>query len=62
MIYQVSLMLEPALGPVRYTLTYISCLIGGSTRTLLLTDDPRAITTGTSGVAFGLWAAPWPAW
>ena len=29
-IYQVSLMLEPALGPVRYTLTYLSCLVGGS--------------------------------
>jgi membrane associated rhomboid family serine protease len=53
-IYQVSLMLEPALGPVRYTLTYISCLIGGSAGALLLTDNPRAITAGASGVAFGL--------
>jgi len=53
-IYQISLMLEPALGPVRYTLTYISCLIGGSAGALLLTDNPRAITAGASGVAFGL--------
>jgi membrane associated rhomboid family serine protease len=51
-IYQVSLMLEPALGPVRYTLTYISCLIGGAAGALLL--DPHALTVGASGVAFGL--------
>jgi membrane associated rhomboid family serine protease len=51
-IYQVSLMLEPVLGPVRYTLTYISCLIGGSAGALLL--DPSALTVGASGVAFGL--------
>jgi membrane associated rhomboid family serine protease len=53
-IYQVSLMLEPALGPVRYTLTYLSCLVGGSAGALILTDNPRAITAGASGVAFGL--------
>jgi membrane associated rhomboid family serine protease len=53
-IYQVSLMLEPALGPVRYTLTYLSCLVGGSAGALLLTDNPRALTAGASGVAFGL--------
>ena len=53
-IYQVSLMLEPALGPVRYTLTYLSCLVGGSAGALLLTDDPRSLTAGASGVAFGL--------
>jgi membrane associated rhomboid family serine protease len=53
-IYQVSLMLEPVLGPVRYTLTYVSCLIGGSAGALLLTGNPRTITAGASGVAFGL--------
>jgi membrane associated rhomboid family serine protease len=53
-IYQISLMLEPALGPVRYTLTYLSCLIGGSAGALLLTDNPFGITAGASGAAFGL--------
>ncbi len=53
-IYQVSLMLEPALGPLRYTLTYLSCLVGGSAGALLITDNPLAITAGASGVAFGL--------
>jgi membrane associated rhomboid family serine protease len=53
-IYQVSLMLEPVLGPVRYVLTYICCLIGGSAGALLLTNNPVAITIGASGVAFGL--------
>ena len=53
-IFQVSLMLEPVLGPLRYTLTYLCCLVGGSAGALLLTGNPFAITIGASGVAFGL--------
>jgi membrane associated rhomboid family serine protease len=53
-IYQASLMLEPTLGPIRYFCTYVCCLIGGSAGALILADNPRTITAGASGVAFGL--------
>jgi membrane associated rhomboid family serine protease len=53
-IYQVSLMLEPPLGALRYTLIYLCCLVAGSAGALLLTDNPFAVTAGASGAAFGL--------
>ncbi len=53
-IYQVSLMLEPPLGSIRYSLTYLACLAGGSAGALLLTNNPFGVTAGASGAAFGL--------
>ena len=62
-IYQVSLMLEPALGPVRYTLTYLSCLVGGSAGALADHRQPARHHRRRVGRRPSVWwAAPSPAW
>lgn len=43
---------ERSLGPVRFGLAYMACLLGGSFGALLL--DPNALTAGASGAIFGL--------
>lgn len=51
-LYRLGSMLEPALGSLRFGLTYLACLIGGSAGALLL--EPNALTAGASGAVFGL--------
>jgi membrane associated rhomboid family serine protease len=51
-LWRLGTMLEPALGSIRFTLTYFACLIGGSAGALLL--EPNALTAGASGAVFGL--------
>ncbi len=45
-------MFERGLGPVRFTLAYVACLLGGSFGALLLT--PNGLSAGASGAIFGL--------
>lgn len=47
--------LEPALGHVRFALTYLVSLVGGSFGVMLL--SPAAPTVGASGAVFGLMGA-----
>jgi membrane associated rhomboid family serine protease len=54
-IWQLGMMLEPALGHVKYLLLYIAALVSGSAGALLL--DPLSLTAGASGAAFGLMGA-----
>jgi membrane associated rhomboid family serine protease len=54
-IWVISRMVEPATGHLRYLGLYLTALVWGSAGALLL--DPRALTAGASGAAFGLIAA-----
>ena len=54
-LYQLGQLLEPAFGPVRYALVYVTALLGGSFGALLL--SPEALTAGASGAVFGLMGA-----
>lgn len=54
-LYRFGEMLEPALGPVRFTGLYVAALLVGSFGALLLRPD--AFTGGASGAVFGLIAA-----
>lgn len=54
-LYRFGEMLEPALGPVRFTGLYLASLLTGSFGALLL--SPHAFTGGASGAVFGLVAA-----
>lgn len=47
--------LEPALGHVRYALTYLVSLVGGSLGVMVL--SPMSPTVGASGAVFGLMGA-----
>jgi membrane associated rhomboid family serine protease len=51
-LYRLGQSLEPALGTVRFTLTYFACLICGSAGALLF--SPNALTAGASGAVFGM--------
>jgi membrane associated rhomboid family serine protease len=52
LLYQLGNMLEPAIGRVRFALTYLASLLGGSAVVLLL--SPNSVTVGASGAVFGL--------
>ena len=52
LLYQLGNMLEPAIGRVRFALTYLASLLGGSALVLLL--SPNNLTVGASGAVFGL--------
>jgi membrane associated rhomboid family serine protease len=54
-LYRFGEMLEPALGPVRFTGLYLASLLTGSFGALAL--SPHAFTGGASGAVFGLVAA-----
>lgn len=55
LLYQLGLLLEPALGRFRFALLYAVSLLGGSVGVLML--DPNALSVGASGAVFGLLAA-----
>ena len=55
LLYQLSRMLEPALGSVKFTLVYFASLFGGAAGALIL--SPNALTGGASGAVFGMMAA-----
>jgi membrane associated rhomboid family serine protease len=52
LLYVLGLMLEPAIGRVRFLLVYFAGLLGGSAGALLLSPD--SLTAGASGAVFGL--------
>jgi membrane associated rhomboid family serine protease len=54
-IWQAGLLLEPALGRVRFALLYFASLLCGSAGALLV--SPNALTVGASGAAFGMLGA-----
>lgn len=54
-LYLLGVMLEPAIGHVKFALVYFVSLIAGSLGALLL--DPHAFTVGASGAVFGLMGA-----
>lgn len=55
LLYQLGLLLEPALGRVRFLILYFTALIGGSF--LVLVISPDTPTLGASGAVFGLMGA-----
>jgi len=55
LLFQLGLLLEPAIGRVRFGLVYLASLLGGSAGVLLLTPD--RLTGGASGAVFGLLGA-----
>jgi membrane associated rhomboid family serine protease len=55
LLWQLGMILEPALGRVRFIATYVTSLLCGSLGVLLL--DPNALTVGASGAVFGLMGA-----
>jgi membrane associated rhomboid family serine protease len=55
LLYQLSRMLEPTLGSVKFTLVYFASLFGGAAGALTL--SPNALTGGASGAVFGMMAA-----
>jgi membrane associated rhomboid family serine protease len=54
-LYQLGMLLEPALGRVRFGLVYAVALLSGSLGVLLL--SPTSLTVGASGAVFGLMGA-----
>jgi membrane associated rhomboid family serine protease len=54
LLYLLGVMLEPALGPVRFAAIYITALMAGSFGALLATAAP---SLGASGAVFGLMGA-----
>ncbi|MGH9182728.1 MAG: rhomboid family intramembrane serine protease [Acidimicrobiales bacterium] len=54
-LYQLGLMLEPALGRLRFATLYLTALLGGAFGALVL--QPEAFTAGASGAVFGLMGA-----
>ena len=55
LLYQLGQMLEPALGSLRFGLTYTAALLGGSAGAMVL--QPSGLHGGASGAVFGLMAA-----
>lgn len=55
LLYQLGLLLEPALGRVRFLLLYFAALLAGSWGALLL--SPTVLSAGASGAVFGLFGA-----
>jgi membrane associated rhomboid family serine protease len=54
-LWQLGMLLEPALGRLSYLALYFMSLLGGSTLVLVL--DPNDVTVGASGAVFGLMGA-----
>jgi membrane associated rhomboid family serine protease len=57
LLFQLGLLLEPALGRIRFLLLYIASMLGGSAGILLIHADDRGIHGGASGAVFGLLGA-----
>jgi membrane associated rhomboid family serine protease len=55
LLYQLSRMLEPTLGSVKFALVYFASLFGGAAGALIA--SPNALTGGASGAVFGMMAA-----
>ena len=55
LLYQLSRMLEPTLGSVKFALVYFASLLGGAAGALIASPD--ALTGGASGAVFGMMAA-----
>ena len=55
LLYQLGLMLEPALGRTRFVALYFAALLTGSFAALLLSPD--VVSGGASGAVFGLFGA-----
>ena len=55
LLWQLGLLLEPALGRGRFALLYFVSMLGGAVGALVL--SPNALTGGASGAVFGLMAA-----
>ena len=55
LLWQLGLLLEPAVRKPAFTALYLLSLLGGSFLTLVL--DPDAVTVGASGAVFGLMGA-----
>jgi membrane associated rhomboid family serine protease len=55
LLYQLGLLLEPALGRIAFTALFGASLLGGSLLVLVL--DPDTPTVGASGAVFGLMGA-----
>jgi membrane associated rhomboid family serine protease len=51
-LYQLGMLLEPALGRARFALVYVVAMVCGAFGVLLL--DPNGLTVGASGAVFGL--------
>jgi membrane associated rhomboid family serine protease len=54
-LYQIGLVLEPAIGPWRFSAIYIASLLAGSLGAMIL--DPTVASGGASGAVFGVGAA-----
>jgi membrane associated rhomboid family serine protease len=57
LLFQLGLLLEPALGRIRFLLLYIASMLGGSAGVLLLHPNERSLHGGASGAVFGLLGA-----
>ncbi len=57
LLFQLGLLLEPALGRIRFVLLYIASMLGGSAGVLLLHPNERSLHGGASGAVFGLLGA-----
>jgi membrane associated rhomboid family serine protease len=55
LLYQLGLLLEPALGRIRFLALYMAALLAGSFGALLL--SPNVFSGGASGAVFGLFGA-----
>lgn len=55
LLYQLGVMLEPALGRIQFTALYFASLLCGSLGALIL--EPHALSGGASGAVFGLFGA-----
>ena len=54
-LYFLGRIIEPAIGPIRFSLLYLASLLGGSMGALVV--DPVALTVGASGAIYGLMGA-----
>jgi membrane associated rhomboid family serine protease len=55
-LYFIGLVLEPAIGPWRFSAVYFASLLAGSLGAMLL-ENPRTLGGGASGAVFGVGAA-----
>jgi len=57
LLFQLGRLIERALGPVKFTLLYFACLLGGSLGVVLMDGTRVTVTGGASGAVFGLMGA-----